>query len=210
MPDGLLEKMAATLIGTFVGWLLGLSSKELQDWLTKRVRGPLLSAAFDEQADCMTLTPETYFPDVSASAVSTKPQTRVVCFARVRITNTKPRPALKCRAFLSNVEQLKDGKFVPTAYHDSIPLTWSFNAEIDSVDIPKGVRRYLDVVRIQSDQKGFDPQFRPKHIPLMYQHIFREYGTYRFTVVLSADDIAPVSVEVPIQWTGDWPPKVVL
>ncbi len=60
--------------------------------------------------------------------------------------NDKRRIAQSCRAWLVNIEELNDeGRFMPTSFRESVPLIWSYDAEADSVDIPQGIRRYVDL-----------------------------------------------------------------
>lgn len=184
-----------------VGWLLGLLTKELSDRITLWIRGPRLELFFGEGEDCVTLTPEEFHVPAGSGAVSLKKERRVVFFARLRVTNTKSRIATRCQAWLVNVErQDEHGLYNPTVFKDSIPLIWSYNAEADTVDIAQGINRYVDLVRIQDDVPGLQPQLRSHSgdvlLPHRYGTLFRENGTYRFTVLVSAQDVQPEQIRV--------------
>jgi hypothetical protein len=143
------------LLGLF-SWFLGLLTKELSERLTLWIRGPKLILEFTNTEDCETLTPEVY-SNVAAGQTCQQ----IVFFARIRVTNLKPRIAMKCQGWLVKVEKGDEqGGFEPTIFKDSIPLIWSYNAEAESVDIAHGVNLYLDLVRIQKDVLGFQPQLR--------------------------------------------------
>lgn len=193
------------------GWLLGLLSKELTELISLWIRGPKLSVSFDDSEDCVTLTPEEYTVDTGPTTVAARPGKRTVFFARVRITNHKPRIARQVKVWLTNVERKQEGNFKPTIFRDSIPLIWSYDAESEYADVPKNVIRYADLVRIQSDSSEFEPQMRSRSggilRPLRLEHLFNEAGTLRFTVVVSAENIAPQETKVVVTWDGNWPPR---
>ncbi len=196
----------------FGGWLLGLFTKELSERITFWVRGPKLKADFGDTEDCVTLTPEEYVVQTGASTVATRAGQRVVMYARVRVTNTKPRIAQRVRAWLVNIEEQVDGEFRPTIFRDSMPLIWSYNAEIDAADLPQSINRYVDVVRVQSDQPGYEPCLRAHDgtvlKPLRFAPLFARNGVFRLTVLVSAQDTAPQQIRLILSMDGNWPPKV--
>ena len=172
------------------GWLLGLLSKELSEWITIWFRGPKLKVEFGDGEDCVTLTPESVSlaPDLSTSTDGVRLQ--VVFFARIRVSNGKPRTLTKCQASLVKVERADEqGGFNETTFKDSIALVWSYNAEAETVDIARGTNRYVDLVRIQNYASGFQPQLRAHSgdvfVPIRYVPLFNENGTLRFTVSVS-------------------------
>lgn len=194
------------------GWFLGLLTKEISERITLWTRGPKLRLEFSNSEDCVTLTPEEFATNVRRDTASTQKSKRVVFFARIRVTNLKPRIATKCQGWLVDVE-VDDGQgnFKPTIFKDSIPLIWSYNAEVETVDIAQGVNRYLDLVRIQSDLPGLQPQMR-KHSGelleiLRYEHLFKANGRFRFTVHVSASEITPQTIRVIVTRGGEWPPQ---
>lgn len=196
-------------------WLLGLLTKELSERITLWIRGPKLQLAFTNTEDCETLTPEEFQVNVAPNIASTKKDERVVYFARIRVTNPKSRIATKCQGWLVNVEVANgQGGFKPTIFKDSIPLIWSYNAQAETVDIAQGVNRYLDLIRIQDDSPGFEPQLRSHSgavlRPLRYQHLFSENQTLRFTVLVAAQDIEPQKIPVIVSRGEQWPPQAQL
>jgi hypothetical protein len=64
--------------------------------------------------------PETY-PVSLRNNTATEVRTRVVVFARIRVTNTRPRIATRCQAWLVDVERSDGlGGFKPTIFTGSI------------------------------------------------------------------------------------------
>jgi hypothetical protein len=119
---------------------------------------------------------------------------------------------MKCQAWLVNVERRDEqGGFKATVFKDSIPLIWSYNAEAETIDIAQGINRYVDLVRVQDDMPGVQPQLRSHsgHVlaPHRYEHLFHENGTFRFTVLVSAQDVKPQQIKVVVKREDQWPPK---
>ena len=106
------------LIPVIVGWLLGWLTPVISERITLWIRGPKLQLDFTNTEDCLTITPEEF--QVTPSSF----EKRDVFFARIRVTNLKPRIATKCQAWLISVEADDgQGNFKPTVFKDSIPLT---------------------------------------------------------------------------------------
>jgi len=197
------------------GWLLGLFAKELSERISVLVRGPKLVVEFGDGEDCLTLTPEEHQEQINDHSVTVARKQRLVFFARIRVTNAKPRMASRCQAWLVNVESQDDaGQFRPTVFKDSIPLIWSYNAEIETVDIPQGINRYVDLARVRSDVDGFQPQLRSHSgevlFPLRYGPLFTSNGIFRLTVLVSAQDVKPQQIKIVLSWDGAWPPRAEL
>jgi hypothetical protein len=197
------------MFGMFVGWLFGMLTPVCSERIKLWLFGPKLQLDFTNTEDCVTITPEE--SQVSLSSF----EKRDVFFARIKVTNLKPRIATRCQAWLVDVET-GDGRggFKLTIFKDSIPLIWSYNAESETIDIAQGVNRYLDLVRIQDDLPGFQPQFRSHSgevlSPLRYRPMFSENGVLRFTVLVSAQDIKPRKIWVVVSRGDQWPPRAEL
>ena len=199
----------STVFKILVGWLLGVLTPLFSERITLWLRGPKLKLDFTDADDCLTITSEEFQVTLASF------EKRDVFFARIKVTNLKPRIATKCQAWLIDVETGDgQGGFKPTIFKDSIPLIWSYNAEAETIDIAQGVNRYLDLVKIQDNLPGFQPQMRSHSggvlSPLRYQHLFGENGTLRFTVLVSAQDIKPRRIRVVVSRGDQWPPKAAL
>jgi len=203
------------IVFLIAGSVIGLFAKELSEWISVFVWGPKLAVEFGDGEDCLTLTPEEYQRQINESTVTISKERREVFFARIRVTNIKPRIASRCQAWLVNIEsQDSAGQFRPTVFKDSIPLVWSYNAEIETVDIPQGINRYVDLARVQSDVDGFQPQLRLRSggvsIPLQYEYLFKSNGVFRLTVLVSAQEVKPQQIKIVLRRDGAWPPKAEL
>jgi len=127
-------------------------------------------------------------------------------YIRVRVNNASTVIAQKCKAYLVSVERGVDSDFAPTFYCESMPLAWSCQSpgkEYDSLDIPKGVNQYIDLIETNSN---FGQQIIPKImvIPFRYIDLFKDKGKYRFTVLLTGENVEPVYIKVVFDWQGVW------
>ncbi len=215
MEDPIPDPWWSKYLLLLAGWLLGLLTKEFSDRISGWIRGPRVQIGFGNTEDCVMLTPEEYDVPKGSSAVGTQKGKRVVFFARIKVTNSKPRIARNCQAWLVDVETADEqAGFKPTIFKDSIPLIWSYNAESETIDIPQGINRYVDLVRIQDDVDGFQPQLRSHSGAAItihrYEHLFNANGTLRFTVLVSAQEIKPEIIKIVVTRTTTWPPTAKL
>jgi hypothetical protein len=172
------------------------------------VRGPKLRAKLDEQqGQGGTLTPEHYQLGTADQTVSGH---QLSFYARLCVTNVKPRIAERCRAYLAKVEKEVNGTFIDTGFRDSMPLIWSYDSAADFIELPFRVPRHVDVVKIEPNWIGIEPQiWSPSGNVLsldMYQHIFATRGKFRLTVLITANEIKPRAKVIDVNWDGRWPP----
>lgn len=152
---------------------------------------PKVELGFSNKDDCITKTPTTG----GHNAI----------YVRVKVTNTKPRLARQCRAYLVNIElQNQNGSFVPTIYSDSIQLAWSCRDKgLDPLDLPRGVSQYIDVVATDEASNDYSPQIAP--FPLRYKSLFDPAPkTLRFTIQVAGDNVSPRFTQVVFVWKGRW------
>lgn len=180
------------------GFLTAVFAEPLRRWLFK----PKLSLDFSEKPDCISLTAEsTYFP-------TGKPETHSAYYVKVEVTVPKRRMAKGCRGYLVNIDKKNEetGAFEPTIYCDSIQLAWSCKRtdeeRYQGVDIPYGVRQFLDVFSTRDDSQMFAPKIAIT--PLRYIDLFKEKGIFRFTVQVSAEEADPKFIKLDLDWKGVW------
>jgi len=129
-------------------------------------------------------------------------------YIRLKVQNTGRQIAKQCCAYLVKFEKWNTsiGEFEPTIYCDSLQLAWSARATIKEaflpLDIPIDINQFIDIVstrRSESDYKimVYPPLYR-------YEPLFKEHGKFRFTVLVSGDNIKPISTKVIFEWSGDW------
>jgi hypothetical protein len=183
------------MISTFVGFLGGFLTAMFAEPLRQIIFRPNLKLEFYASEDCVTPTPETN-PNGIHDAF----------YIRIKATNTKPRLAQKCRAYLVMVEKEDDkGDFCPTEYCDSIQLAWACKGTqaYAALDLPRGIAQFVDVVSTRSiAAKNFRPEIRP--FPFRYASLFQQTGVFRFTIQVSGDGIKPKFIQIIFDWKGAW------
>jgi hypothetical protein len=197
------------LVIAIVTWLLTILTNVTTHGLRIIFRGPHLLPTFDGKEDCCTLTPISV--PTEPSAFGTQAVTIPVFFARIRVKNEKPIIAEKCRGYLTGIEELIDGEWKSSEFNESLPLVWAYEPESPSVDIPYGITRHIDVLVVRDDIPGFQPQLRSASgvvfVPLRFKPLFEKYGKFRFSVLISAQEIKPLPCQITLSWDGIWPPK---
>ena len=177
---------------------------------------PNLKLNFDNTDDFISLTPE-------KGSLENKPIEFKAYYIRIRATNTKNVAAKDCKAYLVNIEKLDSvGNFKQTIYCDSIPLAWScqnIGEQYKGININKGVNQFVDVVTtrhlvsaaeimyptMMSQSANSDvlyPQI--KLTPFRYEGIFKEKGTFRFTVQVASANADPKMIKLIFVWNGVW------
>jgi hypothetical protein len=187
-----------------VGWILGLVSKPIADWIHTLWRGPRLDLNVESDPHQFQLT---------ASDNGLDQHSYREVYINLEVTNDKPRTAENCRAWLVNIEKRTGDKFESTGFRDSFPLIWAYDPKAESVPIAKGVVRRANIVTIRDDKAGFTPRLRGDNgevlHPAQYQSVFEENGTYRFTVLVSAQDTPTRCSKICVERNdGQWPPNV--
>lgn len=174
--------------GAVLGWTLSFFSPIVLVW----IRGPKL--------ECEPIAEET---PTTASGIRH-------WYASVNVTNVKGRIARECRVFLTRIEELQSNGASIVIFDRTIQCVWEYDAERDSFDIPFGASPSCNFVVVVDGKPGFEPQFRKsdgkKFIAVPYQHLFARNGRYRFTGVVTADEIEAVPFSAQVVVTGTWPP----
>ncbi len=85
-------------------------------------------------------------------------------------------------------------------------------ARVETFDIPQNVPFCVDVVRYTQEDRGPDLQIWDNNgvlRPSKLEPYRKKYGTYRFSVLVSADDIAPERIDFKVTCDEKtWPPCV--
>lgn len=200
------------IAGAVVGALVAFGLERLAwliYWLSTK---PAIVVDFDDAEDCITTTPQEYgvgsFSDMQKGIRKTA--SRVVTFARIRVTNKRNRLVENCRAWLVAIDEKEGGKWKPTVFRDSTPLIWSYNAELESVAIPKGVIWHVDVAEFSTDRSSFTVALRAHDGKTLsihrFKHLFERPCHYRLRILVSALDVAPKSIYLEFSWEAGKPP----
>jgi len=87
---------------------------------------------------------------------------------------------------------------------DTIPLCWSYRGPDDAhgIDIPRGPHIHCDVFSTNEHSKAITPCL--VRTPTYCDEVFTENATYIFTVMITADELAPHEIRLRVKWTGVW------
>lgn len=173
------------------GFVIATFADPLKNWLFR----PVLTLSFEENEDCLAVTPESTDTGIEMKAI----------YVRFKVTNMKG-VAQGCRAYLVKIEQAdKDGKFQDTIYCDSIPLAWSCqqtDARFDPIELSARVNQFFDVIAVRKGQIDMVPQIKVS--PYRYAGLFVMQGIFRYTVQVTASNAEPVSAKIIVEWEQDW------
>ena len=124
-------------------------------------------------------------------------------FVRVRLRNVGNSVARDCRVYLTNIEEVRGPQIHPTTLYDSKPLPWAgYPPDTSSRALPKGINAFIDVIRFSKDDRIWHFQAKPFFAS---QVSIRDYtGTYRVTVVATADNAAPVTLSFHVEFDGEY------
>jgi hypothetical protein len=186
---------SSLLIGGAIGFISAVLAPIVVEPVKHCVFGPKLKVEFIEgDRGFITDTKETGGTDAH--------------YVRVKVLNTGRQIAKQCRAYLVNVEKwnTSTGKFAPTIYCDSLQLAWSARANTEEayrpLDLPRDINQFIDIVSTRRPESGYKVMTNP-HL-YRYEPLFKEHGKFRYTVLVSGDNVKPVSVQVVFEWSGDW------
>ncbi len=130
-------------------------------------------------------------------------------YLRAKVINKTGTTAKRCRAYLVNIEErsARTGNFEQTIHSDTLALFWACKRSRDEnlapLDIPQGVNQYFDILYAASIGPA---QFVPciEFVPARFEEFMSKPGTYRFTVMVTGDEVAPVYLKIIFTWTGVW------
>jgi hypothetical protein len=181
------------IIAFLSGFIIALFADPLRQWLFRAN----VTLEFINAEHFVTRTKETIkgrdTPPYEAS------------YVRIKATNRSPRLAKNCRAYLVNIEQFgRSGDWESTDYCESMQLAWSARGDggYIALDLPAQVPHFIDVVSTRETSTQFLPAIDP--ILQRYLTLLKSTGTFRFTVLLSGENVRPVQIRLSFKWTGKW------
>jgi hypothetical protein len=181
-----------------LGYMIGFASAVFAEPLRRWLFAPVLALDFNPSDTYQTRTYE--------GPPHSKVVTNRASYLRVGVTNSRKAIAKSCRAYLIRVDKIDEtGLFRDTIYCDSLRLTWSAQPEDskhEPLDLPHGVRQFVDLLSTRDHSADFRPELQ---INLRrYGDLFKDHGTYKFTILVAADGAKPRRIAVAFQWTGKW------
>lgn len=196
---------AATVVPTLLGAAVGFGSAVFAEPLRRWLYRPVLVLAFADGSEYKARTLEQaklFDPQKSAVPIHS---THEAEYVRIKVINSATTLAKACRAYLVRVEkQDGEGKFEPTLYCDSIPLAWSCRDQDGHgpLDLPNGVAQFVELISTRSISSEYWVEIKP--LPFRYAELFREFGTFRFTIQVSGENVKPVFLSIIFVWKGIW------
>lgn len=113
--------------------------------------------------------------------------------------------ARNCRAYLVAIEKAEDsGRFVSTVYSDALLLAWSCREEdsFDPIDLPSRVPHYFNILSTRGISNNY--RLEIEKTPYRYLKLLSEIGTYRFTIMVSGENVKPEGIRIIFHWNGVW------
>ena len=210
MESGFLEIIG----GVIVGGSITAAAGPLRDFLL----GPRLRVLYHAGEFGKVKTTEHHRHQAHCATAATAPGeagqevditlsyfTREVVYVRLRVDNAWRGTLKNCRAFLVDIEREMGDQKRERVFFDSIPLSWSNivdSSSLGRLDIPAGVIFNLDVL---STRKGSDAYLpRLAAVPNYYESLFKQHGTFRWTIAVTADNAKPFICKLRLKWSGIW------
>jgi len=178
------------VISVGVGLLLGVITEPLRLWLLR----PKLTAAFTADEHCLRQTP--------VVAVSANGEIHSVAkVVQFLVRNERRFSAKNSRAYVSRIEKRNADGFFEIAFADRLPLRWAYIGAT-AVDIPGKTELYCDVAGASQAQPWLNPHTEPS--AQLFHQIFDDHAVYRFTAIVTADNVLPTTIQILINWRGNW------
>jgi hypothetical protein len=142
------------------------------------------------------------------------------CYVRIRVYNKSKHFAKSSRPYIARIDRrladeknrvnrswlslfqsrMRDESYV-NVHLDPLPLRWAYVGS-NPIDIAGGMSFFFDVLRTDNVQNYFAPCADP--LPEFWKQQLAIPGTYKLTIMLSADQIAPVTAALLVKWNGKW------
>ena len=180
----------APVASLVVGLLLGLFTEPFRLWLLR----PVLRATFTRDKHSIRETPV----DVTRGTAVFESHARVV---RFYVYNKRRFLAKSCVAYLVSIEKVAADGTATDLFADRIPLTWAY-VGTTPVDIPGHTGLYCDVAGAAEPDPRLMPYTEPK--PKIFPSLLKEHGTYRFTAIVTGENVTPVTITLCVAWKGTW------
>jgi len=170
------------------------------------ILGGLLSGAYEHIRDVLTrprlsIDFEGGSANLTAAEYMRGDKRIAELYVRVRIRNKGKRIGTSCRVFLTRLLEVQPSGATVAKFYDARQLAWA-GYEFSARDIPRGVDFYVDVVRISKHESGW--LFGVEKLFASELELLRYRGTYRFQLLVTADNAKPAACAVDVSYDGDW------
>jgi hypothetical protein len=190
--------LAAATCSGFAAYRVWKPEREKVIELEERL-APKLSLSFEQRPPWISRIEDSNIPTPENSQ-NTAPS---IWFS-VRVVNHRPGVTVKgCRAALTAIEVLRDGRWAPTRFSSSLPLRWAESLDgHQRIDLPHEEIRLANVLSVDPTwnriQVKWDQNWK------VNERIFDEPGQYRLTIVASSVEGVSASIQLIVTWTGRW------
>lgn len=184
---------SASILLSLASFVVGVLTAIFAEPIRQRIYRPKLELTFENNNCFVTETDEG------------NPPTHHARYIRVKATNVKARIAKDCRAYLIAIDRRgPTGSWDTTEFCESLQLDWSARpgASQSAFDLSQDVPFFIDVVSTREKAISFQPALA--FTPYRFQHLFSPPGIYRFTILVTGDNIKPARLSISFKWTGVW------
>jgi hypothetical protein len=181
--------LVETIVGPLAGVIVGVFAQPLRDWLFYH---PKLSLNFNPG---------------DGRYVADAPQRR---WARISIINCGQIHLRQCQAFISNVEQERNGTWenVDPQFIDPLVVEWAAmpsDTKFKPRDIPRNVEFFINILFSENQNTGEDSLVLTVYdLPERLRELFKQHKRYRITVIVTGDQVKPEVLQVIVTWAGNW------
>jgi hypothetical protein len=208
------EKIALAAGGTLFGAILSTTMPLIRDVVVGWWKKPKIRLDISNERGHLSRTrfldrPAIIHTDATRSGTGRPAVYRAGVYGRIKVTNLPRKIASRgaakgCVCYLAALDRWDhcSDKFVSTTYHDFLRLAWSYNAETTGADLLPATPHWLDVFHTLDGSDAFFLGTATN--TTTYGEGFREFGWYRFTIQLSAENFGPKQVYLYLHWHQQW------
>jgi hypothetical protein len=173
----------AAVIGGAVAGLLSGAYQHLRDWYSR----PQLVLEFDPKVDKFETQWDGSHPFNGMNI-------------RASLRNVGRTPAINTRVFVAGIDAVH-ASGTTQSLRDSRQISWA-GWDFNSRSVQKGITFYVDILRVSKVTSGWQFTFREQ---MAHDAQLKGYkGTYRFKLVVVADNAEPSHLSVDVEYDGDW------
>jgi hypothetical protein len=128
-------------------------------------------------------------------------------WARIAIKNSGRVHLTNCQTFVTEIKQERNGRWEDTEPKFTEPLVLEWAAMPDEVkhrpqQIPRGMTFFGNFLGATATENKL--KLSVYHWPHSTGEIFAEFRRYCFTLTVTADQVEPKTIDVIVNWTGNW------
>ncbi len=122
-------------------------------------------------------------------------------YIMAQITNNGRTTAQNCRVYLTDIQSVLNGVTTPTVFNSSFQLGWP-GWIFDGRELPPNFKMFAEVIAVDKSTQGW--RFMFNGAAANDASLTGHRGVLRFYLVATADNAAPASLTLDIDYNGDW------